>query len=218
MEAREVQELYTASADGYLRFAAAFGYRQGLGAVIAGSGLLRPGLRVLDAGCGAGTVTFALLDALERQKIGYQTIDAFDLTPAMLERFAAGLAARGCTEIHPRQANVLALDEQLPGEWRGYDLILSASMLEYLPKEQLPVALASLRARLAPGGTLLVFITRANLPMRVLIGWLWRSETYRRAELARAFAAAGLREVGFLSFPWRWFWLNQWGYVVKAKC
>ena len=59
------------------------------------------------------------------------------------------------------------------------DLILSAVMLEYLPKEQLPIALAALRARLAPDGTLLVSIARANLRMRVLIGWLWRSETCR---------------------------------------
>ena len=42
------------------------------------------------------------------------------------------------------------------------DLILSAAMLEYLPKEQLPIALAALRARLAPDGTLLVSIARAK--------------------------------------------------------
>jgi cyclopropane fatty-acyl-phospholipid synthase-like methyltransferase len=91
-------------------------------------------MRVLDAGCGTGAVTLALLDALEQQKASYATIDAFDLTPEMLASCQGSLIARGVTDIRLRQADVLALDDQLPPDWRDYDLILSAAMLEYLPK------------------------------------------------------------------------------------
>ena len=35
-------------------------------ALLKGSGLIRPGLRVLDAGCGFGMVTFALLNVLRQ--------------------------------------------------------------------------------------------------------------------------------------------------------
>jgi hypothetical protein len=49
------------------------------------------------------------------------------------------------------QADVLE-SEFLPPSWIDYDLILSLSVLGYLPIEQLPFALARLRARLAVGG------------------------------------------------------------------
>jgi hypothetical protein len=52
-------------------------------ALLRRSHLLRAGLRVLDAGCGFGMVTFAFLEALRERNLDYETIDAFDLTPAM---------------------------------------------------------------------------------------------------------------------------------------
>ena len=51
-----------------------------LRALLEHSGLLRPKLRVLDAGAGFGTATFALLDALRAKNMDAQAIDAFDLT------------------------------------------------------------------------------------------------------------------------------------------
>jgi len=52
-------------------------------------------MRILDAGCGTGITTLALLSALESRGVPAGAIDAFDLTPAMLERFRATLANSG---------------------------------------------------------------------------------------------------------------------------
>jgi len=135
-----VQDLYTTGIDRYSSFINAFHSPQGIQALLRRSNLLRPGLRVLDAGCGFGMVTFAFLEALRGKTFDYKSIDAFDLTPAMLRRFQETMEARGITGVMLRQADVLAL-EILPASWTHYDLILSASMLEYLQKQNLPPAL-----------------------------------------------------------------------------
>lgn len=212
----EAQELYTARADGYRRFSSTFQYREGLRALFAASGLLRPNLRVLDAGCGFGTTTYALVEALRRLHFSYQTIDAFDLTPAMLARFRATLAADPLTDVRLQQADVLSLEE-LPASWNGYDLILSTSMLEHLPKEELPSALSSLRSRLVQNGALVVVITRKNFMTKFLIEWWWHARSYSHRDLQEAFAAAGFGTVGFRRFPLRYFWLNTVNYVVVGS-
>jgi len=50
----EVQELYTKEIDRYKSFIGFFHAPQAIQALLKGSGLIRPGLRVLDAGCGFG--------------------------------------------------------------------------------------------------------------------------------------------------------------------
>jgi len=158
-ETDEVLRLYTEKLNAYERFISFFRSRDAVKALLERSGLLRPKLRVLDAGAGFGTVTFALLDALGQHNMQPESIEAFDLTPAMLARFQAELESRGVAKVHLRQANVLELDQQLPSSWCNYDLIISASMFEYVASEQLSQALSALGARLAQGGTLLVIIT-----------------------------------------------------------
>ena len=65
-----VQELYTRRIDRYGSFIAAFQSSQGTLALLRRSHLLRAGLRMLDAGCGFGMVTFALLEALRGEGSG----------------------------------------------------------------------------------------------------------------------------------------------------
>jgi cyclopropane fatty-acyl-phospholipid synthase-like methyltransferase len=211
-----VQELYTTGIDRYSSFINAFHSPQGIQALLRRSNLLRPGLRVLDAGCGFGMVTFAFLEALRGKAFEYKSIDAFDLTPAMLRRFQETMEARRITGVQLRQADVLVL-ETLPASWTNYDLILSASMLEYLPKQSLPLALVGLRARLAPDGHILVVITKKTPETKVLIEWWWQAERYTKNELLRAFAEAGFRNPVFHRFPWRYFWLNRGSYVLEAQ-
>ena len=177
--------------------------------------LLRPGLRVLDAGCGFGMVTFPLLKVLQEKNLDYEAIDAFDLTPAMLARFQDELKARGITRVQLQQADVLNL-AALPSSWTNYDVIISASMLEYLPKQELPRALAALHARLAPDGRILIMITRKTAETKVFIEWWWHAERYTKNELARAFAEAGFQNTILRRFPSRYFWLNRANYVVEA--
>jgi 2-polyprenyl-3-methyl-5-hydroxy-6-metoxy-1,4-benzoquinol methylase len=212
----QVQHIYTTRTETYNSFISVFRYPQGIRALLQTSDLLRPGLRVLDAGCGFGVVTFAFLEAMARRGLKYESIHAFDLTPAMLSRFRTSLNTRGITDVQLRQADVLALD-QLPQSWVDYDLILSASMLEYLPKNELPLALAELRKRLSPSGSILILITKKSLEAKILIEWWWRLERYSREELEQAFAAGGFRDVTFRRFPSRYSWLNRSSYVVEAR-
>ena len=211
----EVQERYTKGIDGYKFFVGFFRSPQAIQALLKGSGLIRPGLRVLDAGCGFGMVTFALLDVLRQNNFDYRGIDAFDLTPAMLVRFQQTLEDRAITRVQLRKADVLALDA-LPSTWADYDLILSASMLEYLPKQELPRALDGLRARLGPNGHMMIVITRKVPETKALIEWWWQAERYTREELRRAFRQAGFQDPAFRRFPWRYFWLNRANHVVEA--
>jgi 2-polyprenyl-3-methyl-5-hydroxy-6-metoxy-1,4-benzoquinol methylase len=212
----EVQQFFSTRTGTYNSFISAFRYPQGIRALLQASDLLRPGLRVLDAGCGSGVVTFAFIEAMASKGLKYESIHAFDLTPAMFSRFQTSLNSCGINDVQLRQADVLALD-QLPRSWMKYDLILSASMLEYLPKNELPLALAELRKRLSPNGSLLIVITKKSPEAKILIEWWWRSERYARDELHQAFAAGGFRDATFRRFPVKYFWLNGGSYAIEAR-
>src|SRR5262249_49345638 len=157
----QVQTIYSNHVDSYQRMITTFKYPQGMQEFMATSGLLRDRLRVLDAGCGFGAATLALVQALRQKDLHYDSLDAFDLTPAMLTRYRYNVEAAGLPNVRVHQADVTAL-EQLPAGWIGYDLILAAGMLEHVPKEELAGALSGLRGRLGPGGSLVAFITRKS--------------------------------------------------------
>jgi SAM-dependent methyltransferase len=169
----------------------------------------------LNAGCGTGDDTLALVRALTSRGLEYQTIDAFDLTPAMLARFRQSLDARRIKNVHVKEANVLDL-ESLPSEWTNYDLIVSAAMLEYVPRDAFVTALRSLRMRLAPGGRFLMFITRRNWITSILIEKWWKANRYSAEELRSALTSAGFSRISFREFPLTYFWQNHWAHVVEA--
>src|SRR5512145_881277 len=114
-------QLFSERSESYVRFVRFVRYAQGLRAYLLGSPLLRSGLRVLDAGCGTGIVTFALCDALLRRGLVPGVMHAFDLTPAMLERFRRTLHERAVGGVDLAEANVLEL-HALPPSWSNYDL------------------------------------------------------------------------------------------------
>jgi hypothetical protein len=68
--------------------------------------------------------------------------------------------------VRLHEANVLEF-ETLPSFWMDYDLIVSAAMLEYVPRFELLGALKALRTRLARHGWIVVFITRPSLRQRI---------------------------------------------------
>jgi SAM-dependent methyltransferase len=199
----------------YARFIRLMRYPQGLRAFFRRSPLLRSGQKVLDAGCGTGAVTLAFHGALVRRGLAPGVLHAFDLTPAMLEHFRALLHARAIEGVETVQADVLALDA-LPAGWTHYDLVLSASMLEYVPRGRFVDALRGLRARLRDDGRFVLFITRRNWLTRPLIGRWWRSNLYTAAELRDAFRAAGFSRVVFAHFPPEAAYLAVWGHVIEA--
>jgi len=216
LESHEVERLYTEKASFYHRlFIDLFRYGAGLKALLRRSNLLRPGIRVLDAGCGTGILTRNMVEIARERGLEGITFQGFDLTGAMLDLFRAWMIRTGTTDIALRQANVLE-PGQLPGDWRDYDLIVSSAMLEYLPKPKLKEALSNLASRLAGDGTLLVVITRRNFLMKVLIAWWWKANMYEREEIAALFAQAGLVPT-FRRFPFPYVHLNLWGLILEAR-
>jgi cyclopropane fatty-acyl-phospholipid synthase-like methyltransferase len=214
--AADARRLFSERSEAYVRFIRAVRYPQGLRAFWRVSPHLRSGLRVLEAGCGSGALTLAVWEAADRRRMRLDALDAFDLTPAMLDRLRATLQRRRIEGIRLAEADVLQLDA-LPAPWRDYDLVVSASMLEYVPRQRLPDALAGLRARLKEGGRFVLFMTRRNPFTRVLIGRWWQANLYTATELAKAFAEAGFSRVAFPRFPLAARHLAVWGHVVEAE-
>lgn len=102
--------------------------------------LLRPGARVLDAGCGPGRVTAHLA------KLGLAA-EGLDLSPAMLD-----LARAGFPDLSFRLGSLTALpvaDESLDGVLCWYSLI-------HIPPAHRPAVLSEVYRVLVPGGLVLV--------------------------------------------------------------
>ncbi len=97
---------------------------------------------VLDAGCGTGLV------GVELQKLGYQRIDGFDLSPAMADEAAATGAYRDLRG----NIDLMRAAETYPD--KTYDAVLSIGVftLGHVPPEGLEVLLKLVR----PDGLLLV--------------------------------------------------------------
>jgi cyclopropane fatty-acyl-phospholipid synthase-like methyltransferase len=134
----------------------------------------------------------------------------------MLARLRTTLERRGIEGVELAEADVLRLD-MLPASWVGYDLVTSASMLEYVPRERFVDALRGLRDRLRNGGRFVLFITRRNPLTRIMIGRWWQSNTYTAQELTDAFQEAGFARLTFSGFPLSARHLAVWGHVVEAE-
>src|SRR5260370_36087369 len=102
----EVQQFFSTRTETYNSFISAFRYPQGIRALLQASDLLQPGLRVLDAGCESGVVTFAFIEAMTSRRLKYESIHAFALTPPMLSRFQTSLITRGINDSQLRQCDV----------------------------------------------------------------------------------------------------------------
>lgn len=136
------------------------------GAMMADLGAaLRPGVRVLDAGCGTGTVSRKVRE-LEPEA----ELTLVDLSPAMLER-AADLAG----------GRVLGTVMDLPFPDDRFDVVVSAWVIETVPDPMRAVR-EYLRV-LAPTG--LVLYTFCSLPR----GWVSRAgSAWLRAAVGRGFS------------------------------
>jgi cyclopropane fatty-acyl-phospholipid synthase-like methyltransferase len=212
----DLVQLFTGRSGSYVRFIRTVLYPQGIRAYFLTTTSLKSASRILDAGCGTGIVMLALREVLLRRGLTPDTMQAFDLTPAMLGRFRHTLEARGIDGIELAQADVLDL-AALPSAWKDYDLIVTASMLEYVPREKLGAALLGLRALLRSGGRLVLFMTRRNWLTRPLIGRWWQGHLYTADELKASLTEAGFGYVAFRSFPGFYRYLGLWGHVIEAS-
>jgi SAM-dependent methyltransferase len=88
-------------------------------------GGLRPGETVLDIGCGAGFDT--LIAARQVGPTG--RVIAVDMTPAMLEKAAAGAQQLGLKNVDFRQG----LAEELPADSESADVVISNGAINLCP-------------------------------------------------------------------------------------
>lgn len=112
---------------------------------------LRPGARVLDAGCGTGQVTIALAERGAR-------VTGVDLSPEMMRRAEFHAAEHGVA-IEWRNADISRIDEPLA----VYDAILARVVLQFVP--DVPGVLREFRRVLRPGGRLLASVPGALSPI-----------------------------------------------------
>src|SRR5437899_173574 len=109
-----------------------------------------PGARVLDAGCGTGTLTLALLRTL-RVPVKLTALDLSASSMATAKKYVDKTLSN--QPVRFAQGNVLAL----PFADEAFDLVLTSGVLEYVPLDE---GLSELARVIAPGGHLL------HLPMR----------------------------------------------------
>ena len=124
------------------------GRLSGVNAVLDRAGI-RPGMRVLDAGCGPGRLTIPLARRVGREG----EVVALDLQQAMLDRVARNVSRAGVSNV---KLVVGSLDAESPALRNKpvFDRILLVTVLGEIPD---PVgALRALHSVLAPGGLLSV--------------------------------------------------------------
>ena len=141
--------------------------------------VLRPGMRVLDVGCGTGV----LLAQLRARMPGARFLGV-DATPGML--------ARARERLGPDVPLVESSGEALPLPDRSVDAVVSTSVLHYMADA--PQALREMHRVLAPGGTLVIvdwcadFITMRALDVVLRVVDRAHERTYA-ADAVRTLAA-----------------------------
>ena len=106
--------------------------------------LLPPGGRVLDIGCGTGSLSLLLAEA------GY-TVDGVDFAPAMVERARAKATAAG---LDIQFAVGDAADPQFDAE--SFDIVLGRHILWAIPNVPTSAVLERWTTLLRPGGSLVL--------------------------------------------------------------
>ncbi len=203
-ERAQAKELYTKRASQYERvFIDFLGWDKQLKAFFEKSSYLHSNMKVLDAGCGTGAITRTLHELAQQKGLGGLQFHAFDFSASMLEIFGQWLKEQGIGGVELVEADVLKL-EALPPHWKEYDLIVTSTMLEYLPREQVKDALANLKCLLRADGVLLVLITKRNLITGWLAGRWWKANLYTKNEIQRALEEAGFGQLEFRKFTKWW--------------
>lgn len=116
---------------------------------------LQPGDKVLDIGCGTGT-----LAVVAKRRVGPEgTVDGVDASPEMISR-AKRKASKANLEVRFQTAVV----EDLPFPDGCFDVVMSTLMLHHLPRPGREQCVREIRRVLKPGGRVLAvdFATPAH--------------------------------------------------------
>jgi SAM-dependent methyltransferase len=150
------------------------GMRRITAAVLADE-LARPGLRVLDAGCGTGGFLRWLVDRASVTRAA-----GVDLAGDAIE-----LARERVPEAELEVASLAAI----PFTDGSFDLVVTNDVLQHVPEDEVERSLAELARVLVPGGTLLVHTNGSRRLRRERDDW----RAYDTPSLGSALGTAGFR-------------------------
>lgn len=103
-------------------------------------------LRILSVGCGDGSVELELAESLCSRGVKNFQIDAFDLSPVLVERFVAALKDKGLESlVHPRVADLNQSDFS-----NEYEMVMANHSLHHIV--DLERLFEEIFARLTPRG------------------------------------------------------------------
>lgn len=171
--------------------------------------LIKPGMKVLDAGCGEGVLSWYLA---ERGAV----VTAMDISRPNLENAQAFLEKKGVAD---RVTLVQGDAENLPFPDASFDLVVSSHVLEHLP--DFDRGLVEIR-RVTKGPAIVALPTCLNLAAAVQLGgsdfYRWRLKTLRALPLGlmrillnigREGVQEGYAGVGELPHVWRYPWVMR---------
>ena len=149
-----------------------------------------PGARVLDAGCGTGTLTLALLRTL-RVPVKLTALDLSLSSMATARKYVTKDNHRD-QKVQFTQGNILSL----PFADESFDLILTSGVLEYVPLDD---GFTELARVIALGGHLLHLRMRPS-PVTALLEVLFRFKAHSPEEVSEN-SAEHFQVVSHYRFP-----------------
>jgi SAM-dependent methyltransferase len=166
---------------------------------------LAPNMRLLDVGCGPGSITVGLAEHLAQGEV-----IGVDLSEATLAQAAAEAAARGLTNLHYQPASVY----ELPFEDNSFDVAYAHQVFQHLSKRR--EALAEVLRVVKPGGLIAIrdvdWGTAAYWPPEPLLARflevyqqtarVQRGEPNMGRRLRALFVEAGLTDVEVTASVW----------------
>jgi ubiquinone/menaquinone biosynthesis C-methylase UbiE len=148
---------------------------------------LEPGDRVLDVGCGTGTLAIAA----KRQVGPTGTVCGIDPSPEMLAR-AQRKALRAGVEVKFDRATA----QELPSPDAHFDVVLSTLMFHHLPRQAREDCAREMRRVVKPGGRILVVdFASMESTTRGLLAHFHRHGHTKPTAIIATLARAGLTDV-----------------------